>query len=136
PDAVPFQMTIAMIHLSCSVSLYGIALFSHSCRFLHPPHGLMPTADVSFAMVSPRPRDFLFLSVQQLLVMFTIFSINSGVLCGPSYLLHTRMHVPRLGCSYMPMLHMPPLSLSLGVQCLHGTGSIFNHSRYAYPRRR
>lgn len=36
---------------------YGTNLLSFACRSLQPPHGLIPTADVILATVSPRPRD-------------------------------------------------------------------------------
>jgi hypothetical protein len=36
---------------------YGTILFSASCRFLHPPHGFTPSAFVTFAIVSPSPRE-------------------------------------------------------------------------------
>ena len=49
---------VVTVYLSIyGASLYGMSLLSLACRFLHPPHGLMPMAFVAFAMVSPRPAE-------------------------------------------------------------------------------
>src|SRR5262245_22365537 len=62
----PYYGLFSSVELTPSVGLsgllYGNILLRASCRFLQPPQGLIPIAEVTLAMLSPSPREGSFLS--------------------------------------------------------------------------